>query len=266
MVKDTGEGIADDVRTRVFDPFFSTRAPDRMGLGLTVTEGVVTRHGGRLEIWSQPGQGTRVTIWLPGAAGSSAASEAAPGSPGGAAPGAVNRETVRAAAETGDRPAELAAAAPRAAPSEPAGEVESAPLAAATVDSPSHQVASILVLEDEDPVRALLVEALSQAGHRVETAVDGTSGLAKLDRGHFDVVLTDLALPQRSGLAVARAVKRMSPRTPVVLDHRLGTPPRSRAPPRARRRPHADEAVPRRARGGGRQRRPPAALRVLTAA
>ena len=212
VVKDTGEGIADDVRTRVFDPFFSTRAPDHMGLGLTVTDGVVTRHGGRLEIWSEPGQGTRVTIWLPGAGGAPALPDAA-----GGASGSTRREPARAAAETGDRPAEVTAATPRSAPATSAGEVETAPRAATTVDAPSQHGASILVLEDEDPVRALLVEALSQAGHRVETAVDGPSGLAKLEHGHFDVVLTDLALPQRSGLAVARAVKRMSPRTPVVL-------------------------------------------------
>jgi DNA-binding response OmpR family regulator len=38
-----------------------------------------------------------------------------------------------------------------------------------------------------------------------------------VESGHFDVVLTDLALPQRSGLAVARSVKHVSPRTPVIL-------------------------------------------------
>ncbi len=82
---------------------------------------------------------------------------------------------------------------------------------------PPRAAASILVLEDEAPVRSLLVEALTQAGHTVDAAVDGLSGLAKLESGRFDVVLTDLALPQRSGLAIARSVKRLSPQTPVVL-------------------------------------------------
>ena len=52
---------------------------------------------------------------------------------------------------------------------------------------------------------------------RVESAADGLTGLARFQGGEFDVVLTDLSLPERSGLDVARAVKRMRPQTPVVL-------------------------------------------------
>jgi DNA-binding NtrC family response regulator len=78
-------------------------------------------------------------------------------------------------------------------------------------------MASILVIEDEATVRSLLITALTNAGYGVETAMDGPSGLAKLETGRFDVVLTDLALPQGSGLAIAGSVKRLHPRTPVVL-------------------------------------------------
>src|SRR5262249_58409076 len=67
-LEDTGEGIPESARSRVFEPFFSTRTPERMGLGLTVAESVVTRHGGRLELSSEPGRGTRVVVWLPAAA------------------------------------------------------------------------------------------------------------------------------------------------------------------------------------------------------
>jgi signal transduction histidine kinase len=78
-------------------------------------------------------------------------------------------------------------------------------------------VASILVLEDEDHIRTMLVDALSDAGHTVESATDGLTGLARFQGGNFDVVLTDLSLPECSGLDVARSVKRMRPETPVVL-------------------------------------------------
>ena len=78
-------------------------------------------------------------------------------------------------------------------------------------------VASILVLEDEDDIRNMLVDALSDAGHTVESASDGLTGLARFQGGSFDVVLTDLSLPECSGLDVARSVKRMRPETPVVL-------------------------------------------------
>jgi len=79
------------------------------------------------------------------------------------------------------------------------------------------EVASILVLEHESSIRSLLVDALRQAGHKVETAVDGPSGLGKIESGQWDVVLADLALPERSGLAIARAVRSLHPHTSVVL-------------------------------------------------
>jgi len=78
-------------------------------------------------------------------------------------------------------------------------------------------IVSILVLEDEEQIRTMLVDALSGAGHRVESATDGLTGLARFQGGHFDVVLTDLSLPECSGLDVARSVKRIQPETPVVL-------------------------------------------------
>lgn len=77
--------------------------------------------------------------------------------------------------------------------------------------------ASVLVLEDEEQIRAMLVDALTEAGYRVESATDGLTGLAHLQGGEFDVVLTDLSLPECSGLDVARSVKAMRPDTPVVL-------------------------------------------------
>jgi signal transduction histidine kinase len=73
-VEDTGEGIAEEVRGRVFDAFFTTRSPKRMGLGLTVAQGVIVRHGGFIEISGAPHHGTRVTVWLPGATPAAAAS------------------------------------------------------------------------------------------------------------------------------------------------------------------------------------------------
>jgi signal transduction histidine kinase len=77
--------------------------------------------------------------------------------------------------------------------------------------------ASILVLEDEEQIRSMLVDALGEAGYRVESASDGLTGLAQFQGGEFDIVLTDLSLPECSGLDVARSVKGMRPGTPVVL-------------------------------------------------
>jgi two-component system cell cycle sensor histidine kinase/response regulator CckA len=63
-VSDTGCGMTDEVRARVFDPFFSTKFPGR-GLGLAVVQGIVRDHGGFLNLVSAPGQGTTFEVVLP---------------------------------------------------------------------------------------------------------------------------------------------------------------------------------------------------------
>jgi signal transduction histidine kinase len=64
-VSDTGPGMTPDVQRRAFEPFFTTKGPGATGLGLSVTLGIVQRHGGELTIDSTPEQGTTVTAWLP---------------------------------------------------------------------------------------------------------------------------------------------------------------------------------------------------------
>jgi signal transduction histidine kinase len=65
-VTDDDPGIPDAVRGRVFDPFVSTKPPGAgIGLGLTVAHRIVTeRHGGRIEVASEPGS-TRFAVHLP---------------------------------------------------------------------------------------------------------------------------------------------------------------------------------------------------------
>lgn len=66
IVQDTGCGIPPDVKGRVFEPFFSTKEAGRgTGLGLAICLGLVRGHGGRIELDSEPGRGTVVTVALP---------------------------------------------------------------------------------------------------------------------------------------------------------------------------------------------------------
>ncbi len=66
VVEDTGTGIPDAIRARVFDPFFSTKAETSgVGLGLAVVYGIVSRHGGTIRIQSEPDQGATFLIELP---------------------------------------------------------------------------------------------------------------------------------------------------------------------------------------------------------
>lgn len=66
-VQDGGAGMTAEVQQRIFEPFFSTRFAGR-GLGLPAVLGIVRRHRGTLQIDSRPGQGTRVSVYLPLAA------------------------------------------------------------------------------------------------------------------------------------------------------------------------------------------------------
>jgi signal transduction histidine kinase len=63
-VTDTGLEIPAERRRRVFEPFYSGK-PNGTGLGLTIAERIVAAHGGRIEIDSEPGRGTRVTLLFP---------------------------------------------------------------------------------------------------------------------------------------------------------------------------------------------------------
>lgn len=63
-ISDTGPGIPSDVLPNIFEPMFSTKNFG-VGLGLPIVKNIVEEHGGKIEVDSEEGQGTRVTLWLP---------------------------------------------------------------------------------------------------------------------------------------------------------------------------------------------------------
>ena len=65
-VSDTGVGIPHDVRRRIFEPFFTTKETGT-GLGLSIVSGIISSHGGTIDVEADPGVGTTFTIRLPAA-------------------------------------------------------------------------------------------------------------------------------------------------------------------------------------------------------
>jgi signal transduction histidine kinase len=63
-IQDTGIGIADEIRARLFEPFF-TNKPNGTGLGLSISAHIVTQHGGQIQVESAEGQGSTFRVVLP---------------------------------------------------------------------------------------------------------------------------------------------------------------------------------------------------------
>jgi CheY-like chemotaxis protein len=80
-------------------------------------------------------------------------------------------------------------------------------------------MARILLVDDEEPLRAFLKRGLELDGHAVTTATDGGDGLDRLGEagGAFDLLLTDIRMPMMDGIALALAAKRDHPDLTILL-------------------------------------------------
>jgi len=193
-VSDTGAGMSELVRSRIFEPFFSTKEVGKgTGLGLSTVYGIVTQSGGTIDVASEPGKGTRFDIRLPHHQVATEALAAA----------AAQGETASAGRSTAAAPA-------------PAG--RSRP-AAQMCRSPASQEACLLVVEDDDDVRAAVTKVLSGAGYSVLEAADGVAALRIQAEQPADVklVLTDLVMPGLDGGRLAWELTARNPAIRVLL-------------------------------------------------
>ena len=87
------------------------------------------------------------------------------------------------------------------------------------------KTANVLVVDDDERVRDALVGMLNSAGHRTDDAGSGQEALAKLEHAPFDLVFTDLSMPEMDGWAVASEVRRRWPGVKVVLITGYAVPP-----------------------------------------
>ena len=77
-------------------------------------------------------------------------------------------------------------------------------------------MASILVIDDEETVREMISTMLRHAGYEVDEAADGVGGLAIFREGPADLVIVDIEMPRRGGLAVIRELRKASPKAKII--------------------------------------------------
>lgn len=96
-------------------------------------------------------------------------------------------------------------------------------------DRPGVQVkgARILVVDDDPEILELLRDALRLAGYEPEATTDSVAAMARLAAGGYDLVLSDIMMPEVSGLRLLSAAKRASPGTEVILLTGHPTPERA---------------------------------------
>ena len=189
-VCDTGTGMSPDVLARAFDPFYTTKAPGQgTGLGLSQVYGFVKQSDGHIGIDSKPGTGTTVTIYLPRHIGSDEGHI-------GSDEGHIGSDEAGSDEAGSD---ELEAAASDSTPPAPG----------------NREV--ILVVEDEDRVRTMTVEALRGLGYEVVAVSDPRAALDELRLiPHLHLVLTDVVMPGMNGPALADRIKALRPSVKVL--------------------------------------------------
>ena len=142
-----------------------------MGLGMSVVYGIVTRHGGKIEVDTALGRGTTFTLEFP---------------------------------RTHERHVPVAGGDGAALPA---------------LVRPGR----ILVVDDEPDVAAVVKDVLATTGHEVDTAISGVDALKMIELTAYDIVFTDLGMPDMSGWEVAEKISEERPGLAVVLVTGWGT-------------------------------------------
>jgi two-component system, cell cycle response regulator CpdR len=75
----------------------------------------------------------------------------------------------------------------------------------------------VLVIDDDESVRTVIRYLPESFGYACETAADGQSGLVRFDEGGWDLVITDLAMPEMSGWDVIAAIRHRVPTMPILV-------------------------------------------------
>jgi signal transduction histidine kinase len=165
-VSDTGHGMDETVREKIFEPYFTTKKQgEGTGLGLSVIMGIIKRHRGHINVSSEPGKGTTFRIYLPRSTG--------------------EEKTF----ETG-----VADPVPRGS---------------------EH----VLIVDDEAMLASMWQQHLELLGYKVTACTDSQAALLQFRRHPeiFDLVLTDMNMPNMTGSKLSRMMMEIRPDIPIIL-------------------------------------------------
>lgn len=165
-VADTGTGIEKDVMDKIYDPYFTTKETGKgTGLGLSVVQGIIKSCNGDIRIYSEPGKGTEIKVYLP----------------------------------TMDRKI---------------GDIRtdrSEPILGGTE--------KILLVDDEEAIVRMEQQVLERLGYRVTTRTGSVEALEtfKANPDSFDLVVTDMTMPNMTGVQLAGKIKKIRSDILVIL-------------------------------------------------
>lgn len=165
-VSDNGTGISAEVMERIFDPYFTTKGKSKgTGLGLAIVYGIIKEHSGDIKVYSEPGEGTTFTVYLP------VVTE----------PKVVDPEESREDLQKGTE--------------------------------------HILLVDDEEPVLDIGREMLEKLGYKVSVFTNSMQALEAFTKHGetFDLVITDMTMPDLTGTELATKILAMKADMPIIM-------------------------------------------------
>nr|WP_319513457.1 response regulator [uncultured Cohaesibacter sp.] len=193
-VVDSGTGIPADIRDKIFEPFFSTKDVGKgTGLGLSTVYGIIKQTGGFIFLESEMGQGTTFRIFLPRYVEEAKAT------------------TIDAAATDDPEQQALEVAA------DEAGKEVVSEAPPAVTDLTGN--ATILLVEDEEAVRAFAARALASRGYQVYEAGSGAEALELIHEidEPIDLVVSDVVMPEMDGPTMLGELRKIRPELKVIF-------------------------------------------------
>ncbi|HUF12956.1 MAG TPA: ATP-binding protein [Longimicrobiales bacterium] len=207
-VEDNGIGMDERTRARIFEPFYTTKDTGHgTGLGLSTVYGIVKQNGGHIEVESVPGGGSTFAVMFPRVAD-------------GASRPAYDRDADAApAAEAGGDHARDLGSGPDAGVVGTGRYADAGGGAVASRGEAGPVSGTILLAEDEAPVRHLVRRVLTRHGYGVIEAANGRAALeaALAHEGPIDALVTDVIMPELTGPELAEQLRAKRPGTPVLF-------------------------------------------------